>query len=344
MAEHSEADKQFEATASHLERAKREGNVARSTELSAVAAFACATLAVIAASGPIASVARSTLSAAIVTASHLNSTGSLQAFAMLAVFTLTPAAAAACGAVAVTFIQSGGFRLVSITISAEKLNPSRGLKRIVSRETLVSATRAMVAFACGALALIPALYGMFIGGIGQSNAERLAKLVWDDALRAIFAACAVGFVFSGFDFGIELSRWKKKLRMSFEELKRDHREHDGDPMVRGRRRALQRSMSTGSLTKIKSAAFVVSNPTHLAIGLEYRPPEIAVPRVLLRCADEAALRVRALAKTYGIPIVENVALARGLYAACETGHVIPRESYVAVAEIVAALARAGAVA
>jgi flagellar biosynthetic protein FlhB len=86
---------------------------------------------------------------------------------------------------------------------------------------------------------------------------------------------------------------------------------------------------------------VVVNPTHVAVALEYSPPDVLVPIVLVRASDEGALRVREEAKTHGIPIVENIPLARALFAAANVGDAIPHEHYVAVAEIVAALTREG---
>ncbi|HYL26367.1 MAG TPA: EscU/YscU/HrcU family type III secretion system export apparatus switch protein, partial [Candidatus Nitrosotalea sp.] len=89
----------------------------------------------------------------------------------------------------------------------------------------------------------------------------------------------------------------------------------------------------------KDAAFVIVNPSHIAVGLEYAPPRVAVPRVLVRAADEAAMRVRAIAASRRIPLVENALLARALYRDCRTGEAIPQRHYVAVAEVVAALLR-----
>ncbi|HET9096293.1 MAG TPA: EscU/YscU/HrcU family type III secretion system export apparatus switch protein, partial [Candidatus Baltobacteraceae bacterium] len=105
-----------------------------------------------------------------------------------------------------------------------------------------------------------------------------------------------------------------------------------------------RQISRGSLRRVKDAAFVLSNPTHIAIALDYRPPEVPVPRVLVRAADAAAARVRELAGAYGVPLVENIPLARRLYAAARPGDFIPQETYLAVAEVVAALAKAGVLA
>jgi flagellar biosynthesis protein FlhB len=129
--------------------------------------------------------------------------------------------------------------------------------------------------------------------------------------------------------------------MSLEEFKRDLREQDGDPMARARRKAAHRAIVRGSLQRLREAAFVVTNPTHLAIALEYAPPKVVVPRVLIRAADEAALLVRSRARELNIPVIENVPLARELFAKANPGEYIPQETYVAVAEIVAALARAG---
>jgi flagellar biosynthesis protein FlhB len=88
---------------------------------------------------------------------------------------------------------------------------------------------------------------------------------------------------------------------------------------------------------------VVANPTHVAIALDYRPPDVPVPRVLVRAADAAAAHIRELAARHGIPVVENVALARALYRDARAGDVIPHAHYVAVAEVVAALMRSGAI-
>ena len=129
--------------------------------------------------------------------------------------------------------------------------------------------------------------------------------------------------------------------MSFEDRKRETKEEEGDATARGRRRALHRAVAHGGARRLKDAAFVVTNPQHIAIALEYQPPAIPVPRVLLRSADAAAVQIRELASRLRIPIVENVALARALYRDARTGEPIPHEHYVAVAQVVVALARQG---
>ncbi len=129
--------------------------------------------------------------------------------------------------------------------------------------------------------------------------------------------------------------------MTFEERKRESKEEEGDALARGRRRALHRALARGSISRVREAAFVVTNPTHLAVALAYRPPEIAVPLVVVRAAGEGAARVRAIAASCEIPVVENAPLARALFRDARGGEPIPPALYVAVAEVVIALARCG---
>jgi flagellar biosynthesis protein FlhB len=149
----------------------------------------------------------------------------------------------------------------------------------------------------------------------------------------------VGLVFSIAEYGAARNAWLRRLRMSFDERKREVKEEEGDVVARGRRRALHRALVRSGLQRLKDAAFIVANPTHVAVALEYRPPEVAVPRVIVRAADAMALRVREAARGLRIPVIENVALARELYRDGRTGQPIPQAHYVAVAEVVAALMR-----
>jgi flagellar biosynthesis protein FlhB len=230
-------------------------------------------------------------------------------------------------------------RLAAVTIKAERLAPNENLKRMFSRESAVTAARATIAFACAGAAIVPAFIAIYAAALHAGGVGGVASAAWSGALHTAAVACAVGGVFAGADYGVQLVQWRKRLRMSFEEMKRDQKESDGDPLARGRRRALHRQISRGSLRRVKDASFVVTNPTHIAIALEYRPPDVPVPRVLVRAADESAARVRELAAAYRVPLVENVPLARQLYAIAKPGEFIPQETYIAVAEVVAALTR-----
>jgi flagellar biosynthetic protein FlhB len=334
MADH----KPFEATPTWIARAKRKGNVARSNELSTICGFVFGAI-TLAALLPAFGAAETRWIAQVAADHAIHIEGPLA----LGVLVLLPLAAIAFGGTAASILQE---RLVFVAPSfkAERLNPKEGLKRMFSGEAAVAATRAVLAFAIAVLILVPTANEVFARGVGSSDIPFLALLVRSAAGRIMLSVIAIGALFSIADVLLVRARWRKKLRMSAYELKRDSRESEGDPRLRGRRRKMHRQVNRRALGRVKEAAFVVANPTHIAIALEYRPPDVPVPRVLLRVIDENALRVRELAAEFSVPVIENVPLARELYALTQPGDEIPVATYVAVAEVVNALMQTGSLA
>ncbi|HEY9084332.1 MAG TPA: EscU/YscU/HrcU family type III secretion system export apparatus switch protein [Candidatus Tyrphobacter sp.] len=329
-------EKPLEATPARIARARREGNVVRSGEFVAGAAFGAAAIAACAVAAPLAGLASDALYAAARGASPRR-----QMIAMLA-FGLVPALAGALAAASAGIAQGGGLRLIGLRIKAERLDPVEGLRRILSRETIANALRATLAFAAAIAVLVPAISRMIGAAAGASGVEGVALAAWAGARRTLFVAGTIGLLFAAAEYAVLRGGWLRKLRMSFEEHKREIKEQEGDPHARGRRRALRRELLRGSLSRVREAAFVIANPSHVAIALGYRPPVTPVPVVLVRAAEEAALRVRALAAQAHVPVIENAALARALFRDAQPGRPIPFEHYVAVAEVVVALVRAGA--
>ncbi|HTA39403.1 MAG TPA: EscU/YscU/HrcU family type III secretion system export apparatus switch protein, partial [Candidatus Acidoferrales bacterium] len=324
-------EKPFDATPQRLERARREGNVARAGELAANGAFAAAALALAALLPALQGYARVAIERAARGTAPLAETAALLACCLAA------PAAGAVAAVAVNAFQSGGIRFAPVSLKGERLDPVEGCKRMLSRDSLLHAVRAAVAFTLAAAVMFPVLVQAAAMSLGALDARSVAAAAWSACERVAAIACATGLVFAAGEFASARSAWLKKLRMSFEERKREAKDQEGDPHARGRRRSLHRSLLRGAIARVREAAFVIANPTHLAIALEYRPPEVSVPRVLVRAAGAAALRVRELAAEFDIPVVENVALARVLFRAARPGEAIPHAQYVAVAEVVAAL-------
>lgn len=327
-------DKRFDATASRLARAKREGDVARSHDLSIVASLAVAGSTAFIVVWPLGAAARLALAEAVRPAEY-----SPLPYVAIAGCVLAVVAAASVAAVSANYVQTGGFTCKFPTPKFEKLNPAEGLKRIFGRDALVGGVKAILVGAAVSLAAFAPLGDAFGAARGGASSEALAALALHALESALAGALAVAAIFSILDVMLERQKWKRRLRMSFDELKRDHKQSEGDPLVRGRRRQQHRALIRGSVARVREAAFVVTNPTHVAIALEYRPPEVAVPRVLVRAIDAGAREVKRLARAAGIPIVENVALARELLATTDAGDFIPPGAYAAVAAIVASLLR-----
>jgi flagellar biosynthetic protein FlhB len=208
----------------------------------------------------------------------------------------------------------------------ERLNPAAGLRRLAARESLVAATIAALATSA-ALAIAVAAVLRLAGDPAAASAA---------VLQALWMLAVAGLPLALLDLAVTRGAWRRRLRMSFDEIRRDRREQDGDPQVRAKRRGLHRTFARGALSDVARAGVVVANPTHVAVALRYDPRVAGVPEILVRALDERARRVREIARERGIPIVEDVALARALYAHGELGP-IPIELYVAVAAIVAAL-------
>ncbi|HTC31532.1 MAG TPA: EscU/YscU/HrcU family type III secretion system export apparatus switch protein [Candidatus Acidoferrum sp.] len=328
-------EKSFDAPPSRIAKARREGNLPRAQEFGANLAFIFAALATIAIAAPFGALAR----AALVRAATGDSALSL-GLAVVALG-LVPMFVAALSGLGGGIVQNGGLVLVAPSLKFERLQPAEGIKRMFSREAATHGARAAVAFTLASFAMLPTFQALLGASTVALTPSSIASIAWSGAAHVIFAAAAIGMLFAIAEFAVARRAWLRKLRMSLAEFKRELRESDGDPLARGRRKALHRNLVRGAIGRVKDAAFVVVNPTHVAVALEYRPPEVPVPSVLVRAADEMALRVRELATEYRVPVIENVDLARALYRDGAVGEPIAGEHYLAVAEVVIALMRSG---
>jgi len=330
--------KAYDATQSKRERAKRDGKSARSQELCGVAAFGTASLALFAVLGLLGPAIASGFALQL----HAPANALPRAWLLCVLaLALVPPIGAAAAATIVSFAQAGGMHLMPLKIAFDKLNPGAGVKRMLGAQAAVTALRAIVAFIVAVLAVTPIVRDTFARAGTLLDARAFGQLAQASAARVIAAVCVVGLVFAGIDYLLTRKKWLNDLKMTHDELKRDTKENDGDPHTHARRKSLHRQIVRGSVTRVREAAFVITNPTHIAIALKYDPPLVSVPQIVVRAAHDAAAQVRAMARDLGIPIVENVPLARALYASGEAGRPIANEHFVAVAQVIAELARAG---
>ena len=173
---------------------------------------------------------------------------------------------------------------------------------------------------------------------------RMLHLGPDELLAAMFRPLAgslvkvvtVLVILAGVDFALTRRRFTERLKMTKEEVKREFKEEEGDPAIKGKRKQRQREMVRGRInSEVPKADVVVVNPTHIAIALRYKAGEDAAPRVIAKGKGEKAERIRELAREHGIPIVENIPLARLLYSKVKVGRAVPAETFKAVAAILA---------
>ena len=159
------------------------------------------------------------------------------------------------------------------------------------------------------------------------------SLAWQSGL--------VLLAWSAVDFFLQRQTFEKSLRMTKQEIKQESKDTDGNPLIRSRIRRLRREMARRSLRKeVERATAVITNPTHYAVALEYRPATMAAPVIVAKGRHLIAQKIKELARWYEVPIVENPPLAQALYKAADVGQMIPPTLYAAVAEILAFLYRA----
>lgn len=226
----------------------------------------------------------------------------------------------------------------SLKPQLSKLNPAKGLKRIFGVQALVELTKAIaksLLVGSVAVAFLWHTKGDFLALMDQPIQQALAS-----ALR--LAAMAAGLmvltllVVILIDVPYQLWHHAKQLRMSKEEIKREHKESEGDPHVKARIRQQQQAMARGRMmSEVPEADVIVTNPSHYAVALRYEEGGMQAPRVVAKGVDAVALRIRELGDAHGVPRLEAPPLARALYRHVDLEAEIPVALYTAVAEVMA---------
>ena len=144
------------------------------------------------------------------------------------------------------------------------------------------------------------------------------------------------------DFLYQHFDYEKGLRMSKQEIKDEYKQSEGDPQIKGKIKQMQRQLAQSRMMQqVPKSDVIIRNPTHVAVALRYHPGEDSAPVVLAMGLDYLAQRIIDVAQTNDIIIIENVALARALYAEAELNRPIPPDLYEAVAEVMVYLYKLG---
>ncbi len=217
------------------------------------------------------------------------------------------------------------------------LSPLKGLKRIVSRQAVVefakSVVKLLIIAAAAWFAVEP--YITWTEGLVGIDVAALPDLLRDVTLRLLLAVLLATVLMAVVDVLWNRFEWRRRLRMSFQELKDEFKQTEGDPKIKARLREVRRERSRRRMmASVPRATVVITNPTHFAVALEYDRGRLPAPVCLAKGADLIALRIRAIAEENGVPVVENPPLARALHASAELDELIPLEHYQAVAEVI----------
>ena len=234
-------------------------------------------------------------------------------------------------------LQTGfHFSIESLRVDWSKLSPVRGFSRIFSTRSVMKGVAALLKLLSVVLIVVWVLYlqSDVIATSGFLTLGGILTLGWSISIHLMLAVAAALLIIGGLDYIFQ--RWKhsQDLMMSKQEVKDEHKDTEGDPLLKARIRKLQRETSQRSMMKsVPGATVVVTNPTHLSIALKYDSDSMETPQVVAKGSGALALKIRKIAAENGVPIVEKKPLARALYGLVDVGQDIPMELFQAVAEI-----------
>lgn len=237
----------------------------------------------------------------------------------------------------VSALAQGGFFLSPKLAKPDpkKLDPFKGAKRLFGPHAVwegvkVLGKSSVVAFlAWGAVkSMMPLVGGLLPIGV-------VLHQVTAEVSRLLLTVAVAGLAMAAADYAMMRRRIGKQLRMSHSEIKQEHKQSEGDPMVKSAIRARQMAAARNRMiADVATADVLLVNPTHVAVALRY-DPEQGAPRVVARGAGAIAARIREAAAEERVPLVQDVPLARALYRHCQVGQEIPRELWAAVAQVLA---------
>lgn len=220
----------------------------------------------------------------------------------------------------------------------ERIDPVKNLKRLFSLQALVELVKNLLKVAIIAVTLwftmrneitaIPALVSL--------NVPDIVAYVGKVAFRIVTSTCWILIVLAVLDFLYQHWEHMKSLKMTKQEVKEEYKQLEGDPLVKGRIRRIQREMARRRMmAAVPKADVVITNPTHYAVALRYDQTSMSAPMVVAKGTDYLAEKIKEIARTHRVPIVENREVAQMLFKLTEVGDVIPETLYRAVAEILA---------
>ncbi len=218
----------------------------------------------------------------------------------------------------------------------ERLNPIDGFKRLCNFRALTEGIKAIIK-----VILITSIVAMilkdrifFIPALVQFSVNQIFVYVGDLTVRLLGGIGVFMGVLAAFDYFLQRWDLEKQMRMTKQEIKEEHKSREGDPLIKARIRRVQRELANKRMMNdVPKADVIITNPTHIAIALQYDPQKMVSPKIVAKGAGLIAEKIKAIAREHNIPVMENKPLARTIYKTLKIGQQIPRELFTAVAQV-----------
>lgn len=344
MAENEDGtEKTEQPTEKRLREAREKGNIPRSRELATASVFGAGVLGVATLSGTMGKGAREWMKGALSPERGvIDDPGQLLGHAGLLtlklVLAISPLLLVCLLASFVAPVLMGGLRFSgqSLVPDLNRLNPLNGLKRTYGPESLAELAKSLLRILfVGTAAGLAVWHGLgSLRSLLQMPLERAIVDGMGVTLRLLLSTAGAMALLAAIDAPYQRWNWLRKLKMTREELKREMKESEGSPEVKGRIRQMQMQLSQRRMMEaVPTADVVVVNPTHYAVALKYEAGRMNAPTVVARGVDELALNIRKVADGNKVAIVSAPPLARALYREGQLGKEIPVRLYSAVAQV-----------
>jgi flagellar biosynthesis protein FlhB len=220
---------------------------------------------------------------------------------------------------------------------ASRLSISSGWKRIFGVRGAVDFVKSLFKFASITVILYMIVKSEMPNAMSVmiKPPQLMPAIILEIAIKLVSAVAITALVLAAVDALWSRMAWRRDLRMSHQEVKEEHKQAEGNPMVKVRAKALARQRSSRRMmAAVPRATMIIANPTHYAVALRYVRSEGGAPTVLAKGRDNLALKIRAIAEEHGISVLENKPLARAMYEKVEVNAMIPQEFFKAVAELI----------
>lgn len=223
-----------------------------------------------------------------------------------------------------------------ITLNWSHINPLSGLQRMFSMRNLMRVFFGVAKIILVASVASMGLWSRWATIMHSSELETIdvGELVWTTTIDMCFRTALVLLVLAVLDYGFQRWRHEEDLKMTDEEMREEMKMMNGDPQIAARRKAVHRQLLASRMaSSVKEADVVVTNPTELAIAIKFDPATMPAPIVVAKGSGTVAARIRKIALENGVPVLERKPLAQALFKSVEVGRMVPLEQFAAVAEV-----------
>ncbi|MEN6372168.1 MAG: flagellar biosynthesis protein FlhB [Armatimonadota bacterium] len=233
-----------------------------------------------------------------------------------------------------------GFRVTPKAIAPDlnRIDPIKGLARLFAGRSLIELLKSIAKVGVVSYFIYTFLKGEYpvlldLAGLSPSAmVDTVTTLGWKLVSRGSIVMLVIGIL----DYMYQRIQFEQSIKMTKQEVKEEYKRSEGDPQIKSKIRQRQREMARHRMIQdVAKADFVVTNPTHFSVAIQYDPSKMAAPIVLAKGQRLLAFKIREVATANGVPIIENPPVARFLYKNVEVGQPIPEDLYQAVAEMLA---------